>query len=154
MKSPWKTECHDCEFARHLRQTHPFGVRANRTFDDAAAKYLLYHQDKVSIESDIYHLERLMPYIGHYTLEQIHDGTLEAFVRDRKARRLANKTINLGLTLVRRMLNLAARKWRDDNGKTWLENAPSTDALAAYGTSARTSPHHLGRSGNDCTGSS
>ena len=111
MKSPWKTECHDCEFARHLRQSHLFGVRAKRTFDDAAAKYLLDHQDKVSIESDIYHLERLMPYIGQYTLDQIHDGTLEAFVRDRKAQGLSNKTINLGLTLVGRML-LSSRQFR------------------------------------------
>jgi integrase len=116
-----------------LRQSHLFGVRAKRTFDDAAAKYLLDHQDKVSIESDIYHLERLMPYIGQYTLDQIHDGTLEAFVRDRKARGLANKTINLGLTLVRRMLNLAARKWRDDNGKTWLETPPLLTLLPLIG---------------------
>ena len=133
MKSRWKTECHDCEFARHLRQSHLFGVRAKRTFDDAAAKYLLDHQDKVSIESDIYHLERLMPYIGQYTLDQIHDGTLEVFVRDRKARGLANKTINLGLTLVRRMLNLAARKWRDENGKTWLETPPLLTLLPLIG---------------------
>jgi len=116
-----------------LRQSHLFGVRAKRTFDDAAAKYLLDHQDKVSIESDIYHLERLMPYIGQYTLDQIHDGTLEVFVRERKARGLANKTINLGLTLVRRMLNLAARKWRDDNGKTWLETPPLLTLLPLIG---------------------
>ncbi len=116
-----------------LRQSHLFGVRAKRTFDDAAAKYLLDHQDKVSIESDIYHLERLMPYIGQYALDQIHDGTLEAFVRDRKARGLANKTINLGLTLVRRILNLAARKWRDDNGKTWLETPPLLTLLPLIG---------------------
>ncbi len=63
-----------------LRQSHLFGARAERTFDEAAAKYLLDYQDKVSIESDIYHLERLIPYIGQCTLDQIHDGTLEAFV--------------------------------------------------------------------------
>jgi len=26
--------------------------------------------------------------------------------------------------LVRRILNLAARKWRDEQGLTWLETAP------------------------------
>ena len=117
----------------HLRQSHLFGARAERTFDEAAAKYLLDHQDKVSISSDIYHLERLIPYIGQCTLDQIHDGTLEAFVRDRKARGLANKTINLGLTLVRRMLNLAARSWRDENGKTWLETPPLLTLLPLIG---------------------
>ena len=85
----------------------------------------------VSINSDIYYLERLIPYIC--TLDQIHDGTLEAFVRDRKARGLANKTINLGLTLVRRMLNLAARSWRDENGKTWLETPPLLTLLPLIG---------------------
>jgi integrase len=116
-----------------LRQSQLFGTRAKRTFDEAAAKYLLDHQDKVSIESDIYHLGRLMPYIGQCTLDQIHDGTLEAFVRDRKARGLANKTINLGLTLVRRMLNLAARSWRDEDGKTWLETPPLLTLLPLIG---------------------
>ena len=116
-----------------LRQAHLFGARAERTFDEAAAKYLLDHQDKVSISSDIYHLERLIPYIGQCTLDQIHDGTLEAFVRDRKSRGLANKTINLALTLVRRMLNLAARSWRDENGKTWLETPPLLTLLPLIG---------------------
>ena len=116
-----------------LRQSQLFGTRAKRTFDEAAAKYLLDHQDKVSIECDIYHRGRLMPYIGQCTLDQIHDGTLEAFVRDRKARGLANKTINLGLTLVRRMLNLAARSWRDEDGKTWLETPPLLTLLPLIG---------------------
>jgi hypothetical protein len=34
------------------------------------------------------------------------------------------KTINLDLALVRRILNLAACKWRDEQGLTWLETAP------------------------------
>ena len=116
-----------------LRQSHLFGTRAKRTFDEAAAKYLLDHQDKVSISSDIYHFERLMPFIGQCTLDQIHDGTLEAFVRDRQARGLANKTINLGLTLVARILNLAARSWRDENGNTWLETPPLLTLLPLVG---------------------
>jgi hypothetical protein len=32
-----------------------------------------------------------------------------------------NKTINLDLSFVCRILNLAARKWRDEQGLTWLE---------------------------------
>ena len=116
-----------------LRQSHLFGFRARRTFDEAAAKYLLDHQDKVSIESDLYHLKRLMPYIGQCTLDQIHDGTLAAFIRERQANGLANKTVNLALTLVRRILNLAARSWRDEQGKTWLETAPLLTLLPLIG---------------------
>ena len=37
------------------------------------------------------------------------------------------------ITLVRRMLNLAARKWRDDSGKTWLEMPPLLTLLPLIG---------------------
>ncbi|MGB5079901.1 MAG: hypothetical protein WBO23_04065 [Burkholderiales bacterium] len=39
----------------------------------------------------------------------------------RKAQGLADKTVNLGIALTRRILNLAARKWRDEDGRTWLD---------------------------------
>ena len=39
------------------------------------------------------------------------------------------KTINLDLALVRRILNLAARKWRDEQGLIWLETAPLISLL-------------------------
>jgi integrase len=107
-----------------LRQIHLYGIRPKKSFDEAAAKYLLDHQEKVSIKQDIYLLERLVPFIGKLTLDQIHDGTLASYVKDRKAKGLANKTINLGLGIVRRILNLAARSWRDEDGKTWLETPP------------------------------
>ena len=48
------------------------------------------------------------------------------------------KTVNLALSVVRRVLNLAARKWRDGHGLTWLQTAPLismlpvTDARAPY----------------------
>lgn len=116
-----------------LRQLHLFGVRPKRTFDEAAARYLLDHQEKVSLQQDIYQLERLMPFIGKLTLDQIHDGTLAAFIKDRKAQGLAHKTINLGLGLARRILNLAARSWRDEDGKTWLETPPLITMLPLLG---------------------
>ena len=82
---------------------------------------------------DIYLLERLMPFIGKLTLDQIHDGTLATYIRDRKANGLAHKTINLGLELTRRILNLAARSWRDEDGKTWLETPPLITVLPLIG---------------------
>lgn len=116
-----------------LRQIHLFGIRPKRTFDEASAKYLLDHQEKVSLSQDIYQLERLMPFIGKLTLDQIHDGTLAPFVKDRRSKGLAHKTINLGLGLVRRILNLAARSWRDEDGKTWLETPPLITMLPLIG---------------------
>ena len=116
-----------------LRQKHLFGIRPKRTFDEAAAKYLLDHQDKVSLQTDIYLLERLMPHIGKLALDQIHDETLSGFIQERKTLGLAHKTINLALGLVRRILNLAARSWRDENGKTWLETVPLISMLPLIG---------------------
>ena len=116
-----------------LRQLHLFGTRPKWTFDEAAAKYLLDHQQKVSLPQDIYLLERVMPFIGKLTLDQIHDGTLTAYVKDRKDKGLAHKTINLGLGIVRRILNLAARSWRDENNQTWLETIPLITMLPLLG---------------------
>ena len=116
-----------------LRQIHLFGIRPEKTFDEAAAKYLIDHQEKVSLQQDIYLLERLMPFVGKLTLDQIHDATLEPYIKDRKSRKLAHKTINLGLGLVRRILNLASRSWRDEDGKTWLVTPPLITMLPLVG---------------------
>ena len=116
-----------------LRQSHLFGVRRNWTFNEAAAKYLLDHPEKVSLKTDIFLLESIMPYIGKLTLDQIHDGTLAPYIKKRKSDGRANKTINLGLGLVRRILNLASRSWRDETGKTWLDMSPLITMLPLIG---------------------
>lgn len=109
-----------------------------RTFEDAAARYLTDFENKPSLVTDIHNLRAIMPYIGHLRLDQIHDGTLRPFVVARKAqmktvriskdqteqRPMKNKTVNASLAIVRRILNLAARSWRDDDGRPWLQTAP------------------------------
>ena len=115
------------------RQSHLFGVRKKWAFNEAAAKYLLDHQEKVSLKTDIFLLESIMPYIGKLTLDQIHDGTLVPYIKKRKSDGRANKTINLGLGLVRRILNLASRSWRDETGKTWLDMSPLITMLPLIG---------------------
>lgn len=116
-----------------LRQQFHFGIRQKRSFDEAAAKYLLDHQEKVSLQTDIYLLEGLMPFIGKLTLDQIYDQTLAAYVKQRKDDGRSHKTINLGLGIVRRILNLAARSWRDENGRTWLDTPPLITMLPLIG---------------------
>ncbi len=116
-----------------LRQKFHFGVRQKHTFDEAAAKYLLDHREKVSLQTDIYLLEKLVPFIGKLTLDQIYDQTLAAYVKQRKDDGQSHKTINLGLGIVRRILNLAARSWRDEGGKTWLETPPLITMLPLIG---------------------
>lgn len=121
-----------------VRQAKTYGVRPTRQFKEAAAKYLRENMDKRSIADDASRLKGLLPLIGHLPLQQIHDGTLAVYVEACKAKGLKTKTINNGIEVVRRLLNLAARKWRDENGLTWLETPPllsmveMTDARQPY----------------------
>ena len=51
-------------------------------------------------------------------------GTLEPFIRTRRKQGLRTSTIRRDLAVVRRVLNLAARLWRDEQGLSWLETPP------------------------------
>lgn len=116
-----------------LRAVHLHGMRPERTFDQAAAHYVTTHQDKKSLPTEIILLDSIMPFIGQLTLPQVHDGAIAPYVAARKAEGRKNKTINLALGAVRRILNLAATSWRDEDGKTWLEQAPKITMLPLVG---------------------
>lgn len=117
-----------------LRQVNLFGARRERTFNEASAKYLIDHQAKVSLQTDIYMLQSIMPFIGNLALDRIHDATLAPYVLKRLADGRSHTTINLALATVRRILNLAARSWRDEgSGKTWLETPPLIKLLPLVG---------------------
>jgi integrase len=121
---------------RHLEQLRAVevhGKRPDRSFSEAAAHYLLQHQDKVSIVNETYHLKSVMPTIGHLPISQVHDGSLAPHVKARLSAGRAHKTVNLELSIVRRVLNLCATRWRDDSGLTWLEAAPRITLLPLIG---------------------
>jgi len=103
--------------------------RPRYKFDIVAAKYLLEGEQKLSIQTEATLLEAIMPFIGHLTLEQIHDDTLQPFIKARKKQGRKNKTVNASLGVVRHILNLCARKWRDGQGRTLLETAPLISML-------------------------
>jgi integrase len=109
------------------------GERAVRTFDAAAAHYLQTNPDKLSLATEAYLLLNVMPFIGPLELHQVHDSTLAPFITARLAAGIAHKTINLALGVVRRILNLAATKWRDEKGATWLQQAPAITLLPLIG---------------------
>jgi integrase len=111
------------------RQAHVYGVRPPRTFEQAAAKFLLENQHKRSITDDISRLKGLMPWIGQLQLDRIHRGSLQPWIADRRKNGLATGTINHGLQIVRRILNLAAGEWVDEQGLTWLHAAPKITLL-------------------------
>ncbi len=112
-----------------IRQASLYGVRPQRVFKAAAVKYLTDNIDRSSIDKDASRLKGLMPFIGDLPLQQIHDGTLAPYVADCRKRKLKSKTINNGLEVVRRILNQAARRWRDEYGMTWLETPPLISLL-------------------------
>ncbi len=111
------------------RQARVYGVRPTRTFEQAAAKFVLENQHKRSINDDIGRLKSLMPWIGSIPLEHIHGGTLQPWLQQRQLEGVTAGTVNHGLKVVRRILNLAASEWIDEHGLTWVAAAPKIKLL-------------------------
>lgn len=70
----------------------------------------------------------------------MHDGTLAPYTTARLADGRAHKTVNLALGVVRRILNLAAKSWRDEQGRTWLQQAPTITMLPLVGHQREPAP--------------
>lgn len=111
------------------RQAQIYGVRPSRTFEEAASKFVLENQHKRSLGDDILQLKLLMPWIGREPLDRLHLGTLQPWIERRRREGKATGTINHGLKIVRRILNLAASEWVDEQGLTWLPVAPKIRLL-------------------------
>ena len=112
-----------------LRLAAVYGVRPRRTFDTAAAKFVRENQHKRSLASDIDRLNGLIPWIGQLTLDRIHMGTLQPWIESRRRSGRRPATINHGLAVVRRIMNLAATEWVDEHGLTWLTHPPKIRLL-------------------------
>lgn len=105
-----------------------FKQRKKRTFTECATKWLHEVKDKPSAEQNAYILADLMPFIGSVEIDKIHDATLAKFIQHRR-KTVKNRTINIAIELIIRILNKASKKWRDEQGQTWLEVAPSLSKL-------------------------
>jgi integrase len=112
-----------------MRKASVYGIRPERTFRQAATKILLDYQHKRSVGRYAQSLKALDPVIGDLPLRQVHQGTLDEFIQSRRKQGIKANTINRDLAVVRRILNLAARLWRDEYGLTWLETAPLLQML-------------------------
>ncbi len=111
------------------RQAQVYGVRPSRTFEEAAAKYVLENQHKRTLRDDVSRLKGLVPVIGSVALDRIHMGSMQSWLAGRRRDNVATGTINHGLQLVRRILNLAAGEWVDEHGLTWLHAPPKIKLL-------------------------
>lgn len=106
-----------------IRQQVVYGVRPARTFRQAATKYL-NETTKRSLDRDANCLKVLDAFIGDMPIEEIHMGTLQRYMTSRKKAGVKSGTVSRELAVVRRILTLAARVWRDDNNKPWIDTAP------------------------------
>ena len=122
-----------------LRQEKIYGVRQVRTWREAATRFLVEFKDQASIGLSASHIEQLDPYIGDLPITHIDDGTLAPFIRDRQRPSktdkgkvkpgVSNRTVNIALQRVVRILNLCHRKWRDAEKRPWLESVPMISML-------------------------
>jgi integrase len=111
-----------------IRQAEICGVRPKRTWRQAATKYLV-EATKTSISRDADLLEILDRFIGDIPLEGIHMGALQPYIEDRRKAGWKKRTVNYGLQVARRILNLAAGEWMDEYGLSWLAHAPKIKLL-------------------------
>lgn len=111
--------------AERIRLERTKGTRPRVTFREAAVKFLKEEVPTASGETAAWHVEMLDPLIGELTLEEVCDDTLAPFKKHRlETDCVTLTTVNRSFEVVRRILNLAARKWRHRNRLTWLETAP------------------------------
>lgn len=96
---------------------------------EASAKFVLENQHKRSLHDDILQLKLLMPWIGRESLDRLHLGTLQPWIEHRRREGKTTGTINHGLKIVRRIVNLAASEWVDEQSLTWLSSAPKIRLL-------------------------
>lgn len=117
-----------------IRQRKVYGVRQVRTFREAATRYLLEHKDQPSIKLTALCLQQLDPYLGDLPLTHIDDQALAPFILDRQTdedlpngkvrKAVSNRTVNIAIERVIRVLSLACRKWRDEERRPWLDSIP------------------------------
>ena len=111
------------------RNAKIYGVRPKRIFREAAIKYLAETQYKRSRRMDALSVKVLDPFIGDLPLEAVHIGTLQPYIETRRKDNVSPRTINYALQVARRILRLAATEWMDENGLTWLLQAPAIKLL-------------------------
>lgn len=108
-----------------IRKSKLYGIRPTRTLGQAAEKYLTDYEHKKSIARDGYAVKAVFEHVDPGILiDRVHNGTFDVYKSARASAGIKPGTINRDLAAIRRILNLAARVWRHDNGLAWLETSP------------------------------
>ena len=114
------------------RKEKVYGERMDRTFNEAAARYIGEYGHKRSIDRSIQALKLVMPYLGELPLLKIHAGALDDYINDRKKAGTSAGTLNRDIGVIRRVLSLSSRLWRDDQGRPWLDTVPMFPAVEGF----------------------
>lgn len=130
------TKCSDLAMAEQFlaklmeecRQASVYGVRPKRTFSEAFEEYLVEKAHKRSLDDDKSLMNQLRPWIGDTPIDEMHMGKLRPWITKRQQDGVKTNTINMGLKLVRQVLNCAV-DWYDDNNLTWLATVPKIKLL-------------------------
>lgn len=111
-----------------IRQQVVYGARIYPTFRQAATRYLVEYADQPSFHISSTYLGQLDLFIGDLAVNEITHASFESFITNRQAE-VSNRTINIALQRAIRVLNLCARKWRDDQNRPWLDSVPLIEML-------------------------
>lgn len=111
------------------RQQKIYGIRKVRIWREAATRFLLEFKDQPSIRLSATYLAQLDPFIGDMPITHIDDESLAPYVRHKLDEGVSNRTVNIALERVIRILNLCARKWRDEERRPWLDVVPMITKL-------------------------
>ena len=129
----------------NLRQEKVYGVKQVRTWREASIKFLLEVKDQASIHISATYMAQLDPFIGDLPITHIDDMSLAPYIKSKLhpkdgKRPVTNRTVNIALQRVIRVLNLCARKWRDDERRPWLDVVPMISLLDEKTTSRKPYP--------------
>lgn len=109
---------------KEIREAVANGTRPEVRFKEAAEKFIRDDCPTKSLMRAGYAFDKVLPYIGNLPIECVHDGSLAKYRKARQKASVSAGTINRELVFVRRVLILAARKWRHPNGMQYLSEAP------------------------------
>lgn len=100
-----------------LWEEQRLGVRPERSWQDAAVRWVKETRDKRSHGKDVAKLRWLDRYLGHLQLSQVTRDVIDA-IAERKVRESSQSNANRYLALIRAILRRARDEWN------WLETIP------------------------------
>ena len=106
-------------------------AHARPTFADCAGRHVEKSRAKRRIDVINWHVALLQSHIGHSEPQQVHDQTLEPFIKARRAAGTSPTTINRSLEAVRTILNRAAHFYRDRDGRPYFDGMPPLATMLA-----------------------